>query len=176
MNLKLPKLIKATDINAPRRKLLTRLALGSGILALGAGVQAQETNEEDAEDMRFPGDEPEHKIVFQLNRSDDEYHHHVLGSAGSMLRAYQDNVGIVVTCFGKGIHVLAKKPKRTVSAEIKSKISSLDMYGVKFHACRRTLDSLGWTEDDLFDFVEVVPVGAADLMILQENGYAYMAW
>jgi intracellular sulfur oxidation DsrE/DsrF family protein len=176
MNIKLPGLIKAATVNDSRRRLLSRLLLGSGMLAFGTNLQAQEPKEEDAEDMRFPGDEPEHKISFQLNRSDDEYHHHVLGSAGSMLRTYQDNVGIVVTCFGQGIHVLAKKPKRPVSAEIRSKVSSLDMYGVKFHACGRTLDSLGWTEDDLFDFVEVVPVGAADLMTLQENGYAYMAW
>ena len=176
MKLKLPKLIKATATDTSRRRLLSRIALGGGIMMLGASAQAQEIKEENADDLRFPGDEPDHKIVFQLNQAGDEYHHHVLGSAGSMLKAYQDNVGIIVTCFGQGIHVLAKKPKRPVTAEIKSKVSSLDMYGVKFHACERTLNSLGWTEDDLVDFAEVVPVGAADLMTLQENGYAYMAW
>ena len=162
-------------VDAGRREMLSRFLLAGGVFARGR-AQAGEEEAVDADDMRFPGDEPEHKIVFQFNRADDDYHHHVLGSAGGMLRAYGDNVGIVITCFGKGIHVLAKKPKRPVSKEVQSRVSSLAMYGVRFHACGRTLDSLGWTQDDLVDFAEVVPVGAGDLMELQEKGYAYMAW
>lgn len=175
MKIKLPRWIKNDSMNESRRDALSRLMLAGGLLTLGS-AQAQEEEATDADDMRFPGDEPEHKIVYQFNHADDDYHHHVLGSAGSMLRTYGDNVGIVITCFAQGIHILAKKPKRPVSEEIKSKVSSLAMYGVEFHACGRTLDSLGWTQDDLVDFAEIVPVGAADLMELQEKGYAYLAW
>ena len=36
--------------------------------------------------------------------------------------------------------------------------------------------SLGWTREDLLDFATVVEIGAADLMELQEQGYAYISW
>ena len=180
MKIKLPRLITASAVDDARRRLLAGLAVGGGIVALGAAGRAQgqdaEDEDEEDDDMRFPGDEPDHKIVYQFNHAEDEYHRHVLGSAGAMLRTYQDNVGIVVTCFGRGIHILAKRPTRPVSDEIKSRVSSLNDYGVRFHACGRTLESLEWTKDDIVDFAEVVPVGAADLMELQEKGYAYLAW
>jgi intracellular sulfur oxidation DsrE/DsrF family protein len=47
---------------------------------------------------------------------------------------------------------------------------------VEFHACANTMKSLGWTEEDLLPFAQVVDVGAADLMELQEQGYAYISW
>ncbi|VAW68802.1 hypothetical protein MNBD_GAMMA10-1883, partial [hydrothermal vent metagenome] len=33
-----------------------------------------------------------------------------------------------------------------------------------------------WTKDDLYDFAEVVDVGAVDLIELQEKGYSYISW
>ncbi|HEY0720889.1 MAG TPA: DsrE family protein, partial [Gammaproteobacteria bacterium] len=77
---------------------------------------------------------------------------------------------------GPGIHILAKSPKRPVSKEISQRVASLVQYGVEFHACGNTMQSLGWTQDDLLPFAKVVEVGAADLMELQEQGYAYVSW
>ena len=65
-----------------------------------------------------------------------------------------DNITIVVTCFGPGIHVLAKNPTRPVTRKNKQRVKSLADYGVKFHACGNTLKALGWTKDDLHPFVE----------------------
>jgi hypothetical protein len=126
--------------------------------------------------LRFPGDEPQHKVVYQFNKVDPDYQQHVLFSVGEMVRKYGDNVSIVVTCFGPGIHILALKPQRPVSEEIRQRVSSLNEYGVKFHACGNTMKSLNWTEKDLVPFAQVVEVGAADMMELQEKGYAYISW
>jgi len=93
-----------------------------------------------------------------------------------VLRKYHDNVTIVVTAIGPGLHILGKKPLRPVSDHIKEKVKSLAEYGVKFHACGNTMKSLGWEKDDLYDFVEVVDVGAVDLMQLQQQGYSYISW
>ena len=60
--------------------------------------------------------------------------------------------------------------------ELRQRVSSLAKYGVEFHACGNTMKSLGWTEDDLLPFAKVVEVGAADIMELQEQGYAYISW
>lgn len=158
-------------IDSMRRRLLGGALAGVGLAAAGRS-QAQEESDE----LRFPGDEPEHKVVYQFNKADQEYHQHVLFSVGAMLRKYGDNVRIVVTCFGPGIHILAEFPQRPVSDETKQRVSSLAQYGVEFHACGNTMKSLGWTEDDLLPLARVVEVGAADMMELQEQGFAYLSW
>lgn len=161
-------------LNRARRRLLTALAAGTGLAALGGRAGAQEAGSVD--DLHFPGDEPAHKVVYQLNKADPAYHDHVIFSVGAVLRKYGDGVKIVVVAFAEGIHVLAKKPLRPVSTEIQERISSLSQYGVEFHACGNTLKSLNWTGDDLVDFAQVVEVGAADLMELQEQGFSYVSW
>lgn len=171
--MKITKHETATEVpvSALRRRLLA-MALGlTGVAMLGT-AQAQEA----VDDLHFPGDEPEHKVVYQLNKADPDYQNHVLFSVGAMLRKYGDNIKIVVVAFGPGIHVLGKEPKRPVSDEIKQRVSSLAQYGVEFHACGNTMKSLRWTEKDLLPVAKVVEVGAADLMELQEQGYSYVSW
>lgn len=158
--------------DAMRRKLLGTLMAGSGLAALGVTRKGAAQEEE----LRFPGDEPIHKVVYQFNKADAEYQQHVLFSVGAMLRKYGDDIHVVVTCFGPGIHILAEFPKRPVSKETRQRVASLAQYGVEFHACGNTMQSLGWTQDDLLPFAKMVEVGASDLMELQEKGYAYISW
>ena len=126
--------------------------------------------------MRFPGDPADHKVVYQFNKAEETYHKAVLFSVGAMLRKYGDNIQIVVVGIGPGIHVLAKEPERPVSKETREKISSLMQYGVEFHACGNTMKALKWSEKNIIDSAKIVEVGAADLMELQEQGYAYISW
>lgn len=169
---KWPWLQRSGSFSAGRRSMLARLSGIGALLAVGPAA-AQEGS---ADELRFPGDPAEHKLVYQFNKADPDYHNHVLFSAGAMLRKYGDNVKIVVVAFGPGIHILGKTPERPVSEEIKQRVSSLAQYGVEFHACGNTMKSLGWTEEDLVPFASVVEVGAADLMELQEQGFAYISW
>ena len=171
----------ASDVtDQARRSALSKLVATSGAVALGASatVQAHKLpdSENEEKEERFPGDPPEHFIVYQLNKHEHEYHEHVLGSVGAMVGKYADNIDIVVACFGRGIHVLAKNPGRPVDDAIRDKVKSLAGQGVKFHACGRTLTSMGWTEKDIEPFAKLVEVGVADIMELQEKNYAYMSW
>jgi intracellular sulfur oxidation DsrE/DsrF family protein len=120
--------------------------------------------------------EPEHKLVYQFNKADPEYMDHVLFSVGAMLRKHGDNIHIVVTAIGPGIHILARLPSRPVSEAVRSRVASLAAYGVSFHACGNTMKTLNWSEEDMLDFADVVEVGANDLMVLQEQGYSYISW
>lgn len=165
-------------INSGRRRLMTAMVASTGLAALGgvSSARADEEKEEELDDLHFPGDEPDHKVVYQFNKADQDYHKAILFSVGAMLRKYGDNIKIVVACFGPGIHVLAKRPLRPVSRETQERISSLSQYGVEFHACGNTLKSLKWTEDDIVPFAKHVKVGAADLMELQEEGFSYISW
>lgn len=159
-------------VDAGRRRLL-----GGGVIA-GAGLVGLASSRvaRAGDELRFPGDPAAHKVVYQFNKSDADYQDHVLFSVGALLRAYPDNVDIVVVAFGPGIHILGKHPQRPVSELIRQRVSSLAQYGVQFHACGNTMKSLKWTEADLVPFAKRVEVGAADMMELQEQGYAYISW
>lgn len=150
--------------------MMRSLLAGLGFMIVCLNVQAADEN------MHFPGDPATHKLVYQLNKADEEYQKHVLFSVGAMLRKYGDDIHLVVVAIGPGIHILAKNPQRPVSREIKERVSSLSQYGVEFHACGNTMKSLNWTMDDMLPFAKYVEVGASDLMELQEQGYAYISW
>lgn len=173
---------KSTEKKTPsesRRQALSKLLATGSAVALGTAAGTASAHKADGDidkEERFPGDPAEHFIVYQLNKSDQAYHQHVIGSVGAMIGKYEDNIDIVVACFGSGIHVLGKKPGRPVDDAIKEKVSSLAAQGVRFHACGRTMKALGWTEKDILPFAKIVPVGVADIMELQEQNYAYMAW
>ena len=159
-----------------RRQFLTALPL-IGASAGGLAGAAPARQSAPAKSERFPGDPPEHKIVYQLNRVDADYIHAILGSVGALLGKYEDNVAIAVVVFGRGIHLLAKKPLRPVAKALREHARSQARdYGVRFIACGNTMATLGWTEKDIVDFASVEEVGAAALMELQEQGYAYLAW
>lgn len=168
------------SISLGRRRLLGRLAAVGGGMALAAEAGAQTASTERAappeKGLRFPGDPPENFVVYQFNKSDAGYHEHVIFSVGAMLRKYGDNIKIVVSAFGPGIHIMLQKPRRPVSAEIREKVASLSQYGVEFHACGNTLIALGLTKKDILPFVKYVEVGAADIMELQKQGYSYLSW
>jgi intracellular sulfur oxidation DsrE/DsrF family protein len=167
----LAKWFQSADVDSSRRRLLGGLLAGSSLAALSTSRAARAE-----EELRFPGEEPEHKLVYQFNQADEEYQKHILFSVGAMLRKWGDNIHIVVVAIGPGIHVLAKHPKRPVSKDIHERVSSLHAYGVEFHACGNTMKSLKWEDKDMLPLAKVVEVGASDLMELQEKGYAYISW
>jgi len=159
---------KGTLFSQSRRAILRSTALLGGLLGIRvAHGQHSETS--------FPG-EATHHIVYQCNKADPDYLEHILFSAGELLRKYVDDVEIVFTVFGPGLHLLARHPLRPIPFELQQRASSLAVYGVSFHACANTMTSLHWTEKDLVDYAKVVPIGAEDLMLLQEKGFSYVSW
>jgi intracellular sulfur oxidation DsrE/DsrF family protein len=156
-----------------RRGLIGTVCLGILAGMYSPGTPAEVTAEAP---LKFPGEAPKHRVVYQFNKADAAYHQAVLFSVGAMLRKYGDDIHIVVVAIGPGLHILAKNPKRPVSEEIKQRVRSLHEYGVEFHACGNTMNALRWKDDDMLPFAKVVEVGASDLMELQEQGYAYISW
>lgn len=152
-----------------RRRLLQWLGATTGLGLFAPAARAQ------SKDHDLFG-EPDHKVVYQFNKADIDYMEHVLFSVGELLRKYPDNIHLVVTAFGPGIHILAKHPRRPVPEIIRQRVASLAAYGVSFHACGNTMKSLNWDKSDMLDFAEVVDIGADDLMTLQEKGYSYISW
>ena len=156
-------------VDSSRRRMVSSLALLGGFMA-GTGPARAEDKKTDEKSPRFPGDPPEHQVVYQLNKPEAEYHDHIVFSVGAMLRQYGDNIKIAVVAFGPGIHVLLKNPRRPVAQAVREKIASLSDYGVDFYACGNTLKSLKLGEKDVVPFAKLVEVGASTLMELQKQG------
>lgn len=118
-----------------------------------------------------------HKIVYQLNQADDAYQNAIFNSISALLTKYVDDISIAVVVWGPGIHLLAKNPKRPVPKLYQQRVRSMaEAYGVKFIACGNTMHTVGWTQADMLEFAQVEDVGAAAVMELQQQGYAYLAW
>lgn len=157
-----------SKINLARRRLVQWFGAVGGLFAFSeARAHHTDTHWEDRSD---------HQIVYQCNRADADYLAHILFSVGELIRKYDDNVEVIVACFGPGIHLLGKQPGRPIAQEARERASSLASYGVAFHACGNTMDSLKWTEDDLVDYAKMVPIGVEDIMLLQERGFSYFSW
>jgi len=159
----------------PRRQLLAAAVAVGGTTVGSAGLA--EGSKQDGKGAVTKGDVVDHKVVYQLNRADADYQLAILNSIGAMLKKYVDDVTIAVVVFGPGLHLLAKKPKRPVPKTHQQRARGMsESYGVEFVACGNTMNTLGWTKDDLFDFVRVEEVGASSIMERQEKGYAYISW
>ena len=154
--------------NHTRRMALKSIGVLGG-LVIARQVQAHHT------ESHFDA-APKHRIVYQCNQADREYLEHVLFSAGEMLRKYGDDIEIVVSAFAQGLHLIGKHPQRPIPDELQQRAGSLASYGVAFHACGNTMNTLQWTEKDLLPFAKVVPIGVDDIMLLQEQGFAYLSW
>jgi hypothetical protein len=161
-------------MSSRRRWLFSLPSLGS--MLGGSAVAATAAAPAPARD-RFPGDPPEHRIVYQLNHAENDHIEHILGSIGALIGRYEDNVAIAVVAFGPGIHLLARRPKRPIDAALRQRAEvQATHYGVRFIACGNTMKSLGWSAADMLPYARIEEVGAAALMELQEQGYAYIAW
>lgn len=164
-------------MSTTRRRWLGRhglLAAGAATFASLAGARAAAPR---PASERMPGDPPEHRVIYQVNHADAEYLEHILGSVGAMIGRYEDNVAIALVAFGPGIHLLARQPRRPVSAALRERVRAQARdYGVELIACGNTMKTLGWTAADLIEGVKVEEVGAAVLMERQERGWAYIAW
>lgn len=155
-----------------RRQFLSMLGLGSiGIGATGLSPKAAQAHHTET---HFDDASP-HKLVYQLNQADEHYIESVLFSCGEMLRKYNDDIELVVTVIGPGIHLLAVNPQRPIKAIHKQRVQSLIDYGVRFEACGNTLKGLQWTDIDIIDDAVIVPIGYDSIMQRQEQGFSYIA-
>ena len=155
-----------------------RNSLKVAAAALFGGALASTRPARAADDtLRFPGDPPQHKLVYQVNQAEPDYIEHILASLRAMVVKYGDNVALAVVAFGPGIHLLATKPERPIADEARERIVSFAKdYGVELVACGNTLTGLGWGADRVIAEARIEQVGAAALMEFQEKGYAYIAW
>ena len=172
---KLPRLAVGPSLLLPLIAIIASLFLSPAV-SYAAEDTASMAQTDEEEELKFPGEESNNKLVYHFNQGDESYQLAVLNTIRNMLRKYGDDIKIVVSVMGPGIHILLKEPGIPVIPAVRDQVESLAFYGVEFHACGNTLITLHKDEKDVVDFATVVEAGVSDLMELQQQGYSYISW
>lgn len=55
-----------------------------------------------------------------------------------------------------------------------NELTELSTRGIKICACKNALNGLNIKQDEIFEFVKIVPVGVKELIDKQNDGFAYI--
>lgn len=113
-----------------------------------------------------------HKIVIQVSSNDPVTQKIALNNAVNLQKHYgMDNIIVEVVAYGPGLNLLTKKSDQA------SRVESLAMQDIVFSACGNTMKKMAkksGQQPQLLEGVGTVPAGVAQIMELQEQGYAYL--
>ena len=122
--------------------------------------------------------------VYHCDFGEEDRFHMMLTNIRNHLSAYDYDpfqIKIVVVANGEGLKFFMKTLKGTKwekeSIDTKrayERASSLTNYEVEFYVCQITIRGLKLKEENLFEFVKVVPSGVATVSELQYKGFAYI--
>ena len=110
-----------------------------------------------------------HKIVIQVSDNDAAKWNLALNNAKNL----QDDVGatnvdVEIVAYGPGIGMLK------ADAPVSNRVGDAVKGGVKVSACENTMRGQKLTKEDMNPAVGYVPSGAAEIMIKQSEGWAYL--
>jgi len=113
-----------------------------------------------------------HKVVIQASTGDEQSQTLVLNVASNLQKHYSsENVVIEIVAYGPGLSMLTK------SSPMSERVQSLAASDIAFSACANTMKGIAkktGSEPVLTDGVKITPAGAARIVELQEQGYAYV--
>ncbi|OOY31757.1 DsrE family protein [Thioclava sp. F36-6] len=117
------------------------------------------------------------KIAIQVNSADPQVMNMALNNALNMIKYYKDqgeDVQIELVTYGPGLNML-----RADTSPVKARVEEMAMLGqpIHFRACANTLAAMTkklGKEPPMVEEAEIVPSGAAYLVDLQRDGYAYL--
>lgn len=109
-------------------------------------------------------------FVMQLTRSSDNHgHRRALLQIDKVLEDLgEDKIRIEVVAYENGIHALLADNEST--SQLLTKLANR---GVRFKACRISMNAWGMKEEDFPLEVEFIPAGAVEMIRLQASGYRY---
>lgn len=108
------------------------------------------------------------KVVYSLYVGDLETVNHTIGSMYNILKEYpSESLKIVVVAYGKGLRVL----KKDYDANTLNRVKSLMEYDVEFVACKNTMETMKWSENDFIDGISYTQAGIVEVIEKQQEGY-----
>ncbi len=122
--------------------------------------------------------------VYHCDFPEEDRFHMMLTNIRNHLSAYDYDpfqIKVVVVANGEGLKFFMKTLEGTKWEKEKidtkrayERASSLTTYEVEFFVCQITIRGLKLREENLFEFVKVVPSGVATVSELQYKGFAYI--
>lgn len=109
-----------------------------------------------------------HKIVFQL-ATDVEKEQSSLPRQLNNVLAYWPKAQIEVVVHSAAIEFMTKD-----NSVARAEIEALMKRGVTFAVCQNTMQRKNITESQIIDGATFVPVGIAEIVLKQEQGYSYI--
>ncbi|MDN3690142.1 DsrE family protein [Cyclobacterium jeungdonense] len=113
-------------------------------------------------------DQEVHRVVFQVTKGEAVDQEQAIGQLNNILRALP-NAEIEVICHGKALPLLLKDESKVTDG-----VTDLLTRGVVFAACENTMRRAKATKEDLISGVITVPSALAEIIIKQEQGWAYI--
>ena len=110
-----------------------------------------------------------HKLVVQVSDDDLAKWNLTLNNVKNIQSELgAANVDIEIVAYGPGISMI--RIESPVSERVREGITAR----VRVVACKTTLSNQKLTEDDMLPALVYVPAGAVELMVRQQQGYAYL--
>lgn len=113
-------------------------------------------------------DQEVHRVVFQVTKGENADQQQVIGQLNNILRALP-NAEIEVICHGKALPLVLQ-----AESQVKDGVTDLLTRGVVFAACENTMRRAKASKEDLISRVISVPSALAEIIIKQEQGWAYI--
>lgn len=117
------------------------------------------------------------KVIYDFSDPDPVALDHMLDRAGLLQRLYQNDIfeaSIVFVVHEGAIPLFAKNPKKTYP-ELMDRARSLARGEIiQFRLCKASAKMQGFKENQIQNFVVQVPMADAEIVKLQQQGYAYL--
>ena len=111
----------------------------------------------------------EHKVVIQLNTADTASWSSTIGNIRNLQKIWPNNISIEVVAHGKGLDLIVAN-----KTHLANDVNALSKEGVVFAACENSMRKHNVTKADLLPVAITVPSGVAELVLKQEEGWAYL--
>lgn len=110
-----------------------------------------------------------HKMVIQVSDNDPAKWNLALNNAKNIQKDLgKDNVALEIVAFGPGIGMFK------ADSEVGNRVTEAAESGVAVLACQNTMRNQKLTKDDMLTSVGYVSAGVIEIMLKQEQGYAYL--
>src|SRR5690606_24957672 len=107
-------------------------------------------------------------VIIQVARVEKADHHSIVGQINNLLNALPD-ANIKVVFQGQALSLLLVRESR-----VQTEVESLVKAGVVFAACRNAMERAKIMETDLIPGVGIVPSALAEVVLKQNQGWAYL--
>jgi intracellular sulfur oxidation DsrE/DsrF family protein len=108
------------------------------------------------------------KVVFHLQSADTLVHKSIINQVSNLKKSIPDVV-IELVCHGPGLDFLLKEKSRYVS-----KLDKMKLKDVSFVGCEFTMSTRNVKKEDLVSFAQTVPLGIAEIVKKQTDGWLYV--